>query len=197
MLTLGPSLAAAPQNGAPKPRVSNDPLTAEQVAVYRALLEDYTKGMNGTLNLANNTEPLAESDGSCLKGNLDRAGSSVPIVHQLNPALVLNSKFVLVDPDRQAELVRENDPRNLPMGAIDKPQEPFTKQVADSVNRMFDASHLLTLSEILFDKQHRRAVVAYRIECYGLCGGGDTLVLKRVGKRWRVDKRCWGWVSAS
>ena len=32
MLTLGRSLAAAPQNEAPKPRISDEPLTAEQVA---------------------------------------------------------------------------------------------------------------------------------------------------------------------
>src|SRR5260370_2602113 len=94
MLALGRSLPAAPQNEASKPKISNEPLTADLGAVYRAVLEDYTNGTNGTLNLANRTAPLEGSDRACLKGKPDGAASSVPIVHQLDSALLLNPKFV-------------------------------------------------------------------------------------------------------
>ena len=69
ILSLGLSSAALPQGEAPKPKVSKEPLTAEQAAVYRALLEDYTNGTDSTLNIANKTYPLEESDGACLKGS--------------------------------------------------------------------------------------------------------------------------------
>jgi hypothetical protein len=194
MLSLGQSLAAPPQIEAPKPKISNEPLTAEQVAVYRAVLEDYTNGTNGTLNLANRTEPLEASDRACLKGKPDGAESPVPIVHQLDSTLMLNRKFVLVDPDSQAEVIKENDPQKVIMNVIDDRKAPSTKQVDDSVKRAFD-SGLFTLSEILFDKQHRRAVMAYSFACGMLCGHGNTLVLRRVGQRWKVSKTCGGWVS--
>ena len=42
----------------PKPNLSDDSLTPEQVAVYRAVLKDCTKKADGTLNLANKTHPL-------------------------------------------------------------------------------------------------------------------------------------------
>jgi hypothetical protein len=138
MLSLGPSLAAAPQIEAPKPKISNEPLTPEQVAVYRAVLEDYTNGTNGTLNLANRTEPSEASDRACLKGKPDGAESH-PIVHQLDSTLLLNRKFVLVDPGRQVEVIKENDPQKVIMNAIDDRKVPSTKQVNDSVKRAFDS----------------------------------------------------------
>jgi hypothetical protein len=54
-------LAGAAQDAVLKPNVSKEPLTAEQIAVYRALLEDYTKGRDGGLNLASKTAPFEMS----------------------------------------------------------------------------------------------------------------------------------------
>jgi hypothetical protein len=50
-LSFGLLFAAVPQAEPPKPKVSKEPLTAEQVSVYRAVLEDYTSGTNSTLNI--------------------------------------------------------------------------------------------------------------------------------------------------
>jgi hypothetical protein len=194
MLGLGPLLAAASQIEVPKPKIINDPLTAEQVAVYHVVLENWTNGTSGTVNLANMTEPLEASDKACLKGTPDGSGSHGPIIHQLDSAQTLSTKFVLVDPDRQAEVIKGNDPQTLIMNAIDNHNAPSTKQLDDSVTRAFNTG-LFTLSEILFDKQHRRAVVAYSFRCGMLCGHGNTLVLIRVGQTWKIRKTCGGWVS--
>ena|SRR5215831_18458135 len=53
------SLVAAPiQDDEPKPVLSQDPLTQEQIAVYRAMLANYTKGGDVALNIANVTDPF-------------------------------------------------------------------------------------------------------------------------------------------
>ena len=194
-LFLFPLVAA--QDEVPKPKVSSDPLTAEQIAVYRAVLEDYMKGSDGALNLANQTEPLkrASLDRVCMKGIvLEADRDSVQIVRFLNPAVLINSRIVLVDSDRQQERIKENDPQKLLKRAIDDHEEVTDKELEDSVKRAFETG-LFSFSEIVFDKQHHHAVVVYSFVCGGLCGNGDTLVLTKVGQKWKVSKRCGGWIS--
>jgi len=199
MVSLALWLAAAAQNDRPKPKVSSEPLTAEQIAVYRAVLEDYTRGNGGSLNLANKTEPLEQSapffDKECVKGVAqETADNSVPVVHQLNRSVALNPKFVLVDPERQHKKIQERDPQNLIQRAIDNREEVPDNKIDESVKQAFEVG-LFTLSEIIFDKQYRRAVVTYSFVCGRLCGHGNTLVLKKAGQKWKVSKRCGGWIS--
>ena len=193
------SLFAGAQDDTPKPPVSNDPLTAEQIAIYRTVLEDYTKDGNGVLNVANRTEPLEQSgvgfDKACFKGiELKTARTSVPILHKLDPAVVVDKRFTLVDPELQEDKIKENDPQRLVKSAIDDHQQVTDMQLDESVKRAFETG-LFTLSEILFDKQHRHAVVAYSFVCGELCGNGDLLALTKVGNKWKVIKKCGGWVS--
>jgi hypothetical protein len=189
------SLGSLAQENASKPRVSNAPLTSEQIAVYRAVLAVYLKGSDRVLNLANITEPLDEADAACLRG-LDAgvAKGSASVIHKIGPSLVADTKIVLVDPDRQQETIKENDPQSLMMKAIDDHQKITDEQLDQSIKSAFD-SGLFTLSEIVFDKEHRHAAVSYSFVCGGLCGNGNTLVLKKVGDSWKVAKRCGGWVS--
>ncbi len=199
IVSLALSLGAATQNEAPKPKVSNEPLTAEQVAVYRAVLEDYTKDADGALNLANKTEPLDQSglwfDRTCIKGiTLEAAENTVPDVHHLDPAVALNLRIVLVDPARQEEKIKNTDLEDLVNRAIDDREEVTDKQLDDSVKQAFN-NGLFTLSEIAFDKEHRRAVLTYSFVCGRLCGHGNTLVLKKVGQKWKVSKTCGGRIS--
>ncbi len=77
------------------------------------------------------------------------------------------------------------------MKSIDDHEKVTEHQLDDSVKKAFETG-LFTLSEIVFDKQHRRAVVAYSFVCGGLCGNGNTLVLKKIGQRWKISKRCGG-----
>jgi hypothetical protein len=178
----------------PKPILSAKPLTAEQVAVYRAVLADYLKdGDDRSLNIANKTEPLDPS--GCIDGRKQTAPSRVLLeIHTLDPSVILGFKVVLVDPDKQTALVKENDPGKLIKKVIDQHEEVSDKQLEDSVDRAFSTG-LFTLSEIAFDKEHRRAVVAYSFVCGGLCGHGNTLVLTKVKDKWKIKKTCDGWIS--
>jgi hypothetical protein len=192
---LSLSICAMTQEDTPKTKVSDDSLTPEQIAVYRAVLKDTTKGSDGALNLANKTEPLDQSDKACFEGiEAGVSKASAPVVHRLDPSPVLNTRIVLVNPNRQQKTIKENDPQNLVKKAVDDHERVTDAQVDQSVKQAFQ-SGLFTLSEILFDKEHRRAVVAYSFVCGMLCGNSNTLVLKKVGQYWRVTRRCGGWVS--
>lgn len=189
------SLGAVAQENAPKPKVSDAPLTSEQITVYRAVLADYLNGSDGVLNLASVTEPLEASDIDCLRGiDAGVTKESASVVHKLGPPLVANTRIVLVDPDRQHKTIKENDPENLMRKTIEGHQKITDEQLDQSVETAF-ASGLFTLSEIAFDKEHHRAVLSYSFVCGGLCGHGNMLVLKKVGHSWKVAKRCGGWVS--
>jgi hypothetical protein len=196
-VSLALSFAAVAQV-ALKPKLSDESLTPEQIAIYRAALEDYTKGSDGVLNLADRTETLGQSgsmfDEACVKGiKIEVAKTSALVIHRLDPSVALSKRIVLVNPDRQQETIKENDPQNLGKKAVDD-HEVTDKRVGESVKRAFETG-LFTLSEIAFDKEHHHAVVAYSFVCGTLCGNGNTLVLKKVGQAWRVTKRCGGWVS--
>ena len=186
------------QENAPKPTLSDVPLTSEQIAVYRALLTDYLKKSTRVLNLASVTESLDvagidSADNTCLKG-FGAEHEAVATVHRLSPQSLGDTRLVLVDPDRQQEAIKDNDPQNLLRKAIDDHQKITDEQLDQSIKGAFRAG-LFTLSEIAFDKAHRRAVVSYSFVCGMLCGHGNTLVLKKVGQSWRVAKGCGGWVS--
>jgi len=78
--------------------------------------------------------------------------------------------------------------------ALDDHQKITDEQLDQSVKSAFDTG-LFTLSEIAFDRDHRRAVLSYSFVCGRLCGNGNTLVLRKVGHNWKVLKRRGGWVS--
>lgn len=189
------SICAVSQEGALEPKLSDKPLTAEQITVYRAVLRDYLKGSDGALNLADMTEPLDLSDKQCFEGSAnDGAKDPTPVIHRFESSMVANTKIVLVDSQQQQSKVKENDPQNLIKRAIDDHQNVTNEQLDQSVKQAFE-SGLFTFSEIAFDKEHRRAVVAYSLVCGMLCGHGSTLVLRKNGQEWRVTKRCGDWIS--
>jgi hypothetical protein len=183
---------------APKPTLGFDPLSAEQVAIYRVVLADYRKGTKDALNLADRTEPLQRSEGSsdlgCMSGIKLADPNSAPVLHRIDRSRAFGPGLILVDPDRQQERIHENDPQNLVKHAIDDHEPVTDKQLDDSIKRAFETG-LFTLSEIAFDEGHRYAVVAYSFVCGGLCGNGKTLLLKKLGHKWRVIKTCGEWVS--
>jgi len=156
--------SAKPEHSS-KAILSNDALSAEQIAVYRAVLTDYLKGSDGALNLANMSELLDRSDRACFKGvESGDASLPAPVIHRLEPSILVNTKIVLVDRGRQRETVRDNDPQNLLEKAIDDHEKVTNEQLDQSVKQAFQTG-LFTLSEIAFDKEHRRAVVGYSFVC--------------------------------
>ena len=188
------SLVVVSQEVLPKPKLSDESLTTEQIAIYRAVLSEFLKGSDDGLNLANVTVPLAGSEKECFKGMESADANVSAVVHRFDPKLIFNSKIVLVDPERQESAIKQNDPQNLVKKAIDEHEEVTDKQVEQSVRQAFETG-LFTLSEIAFDKKHRRAVVSYSFHCGMLCGNGSTLLLKKVGQDWKVTMRCKEWIS--
>lgn len=177
-----------------KPVKSTTPLSADEVAIYKAVLRTYSGDKDINLNVAATTYPLdpnASTSGfdqpECLKGiELENLSSASNSYHEL-PADVLPSKAMrLVDPKRQARIVHSNDPSNT----IRK-GEP----VKDAVEAAFTTG-LFSMSEIAFDKGHHFAAVTYSFWCGSLCGHGRTLVFENVNGQWRnANRRCGNWIS--
>ena len=195
--TLSLALVALSQEDAPKAKVSSDPLTEEQIAVYRTVFDSYSNGSNATLNVADQTETLDLSeDKDCLKGiDLDPGNTSTSVVHRLdNRVTKMKKNIVLVNGELQQKKVEENDPQKLMKRAIDGGQRVTEKQLDGSLREAF-ATGLFAFSEIAFDKRHQHAVLAYSFVCGRLCGHGNTIVLRKVGGKWKQRKTCRSWIS--
>jgi hypothetical protein len=172
-----------------KPKVSDEPLTLEQLAVYRAVLMSWFNNQERALNLAVQTDPIDPSDASfdrsCMKG-LVIEKTSADEVHRFREedlAQMGIKKVRLVDPEAQVKEVAENDPGKAMLEG---------KPVDDAVENGF--SHgLFTFNEIEFDKYHRRAIVSFSFVCGGLCGHGTTMLLEKRNGVWKRIRFCGGW----
>jgi hypothetical protein len=177
-----------------KPTKNTVPLSADEIAIYRAVLRQYASHEPGLLNVSATTYPLDSSspmnrllDEECIKGikleKLDEVASSF---HDLTADVLPSENMRLVDPSKQVKIVRDNDP--------DKTMRKG-KSVDSAVKGAFAAA-LFSISEIAFDEGHHHAVVSYRFWCGSLCGNGAALVFEKVGGEWkRTDRNCGGWVS--
>ncbi|HSY90926.1 MAG TPA: hypothetical protein VK812_06105 [Candidatus Binatus sp.] len=163
----------------PKPSVSADPLTAEQVAIYRAALADFKTGRARTPQIANTTVPLRmmsvgrphSTFVSCVDGiGTPSDQDQHQLVHRLDSSVVAGTDLPLVD-FWEVPQMRHGPP---------DPKAPHLG--------------LLTLSEIAFDRDHLRAIVTYDFNCGGLCGGGKMLALTKSGEEWKISKICVRWM---
>jgi hypothetical protein len=184
------SLAAAGQQA--ESRVSPRPLTAERLAVYRAVLHGWMENEVRVVNLSDKTVPIQTSGlmsaEGCDKG-LDLEPVSPSLIHRFRtqdlPQLG-SDKIVLVDPEQQTKEIAENDPeRTIGKG----------RSIEDAVRNGFEHG-LVTLSEIRFSKDHNFAIVAYGFRCGGLCGNGGTAVLEKKDGVWQRKSQCHDWISA-
>jgi hypothetical protein len=180
--------------GDDKPTKSAAPLTADEIAVYKAVLAHYSSKEAGMLNVSIRTFPLNPesprnglSKGGCLQGmELENLTSASRTFHELTPEVLPGKNMKLVDAKKQAQVVRSNDPDKT-MGE--------GKSVENAVASAF-ATGLFSMSEIAFDKERRHAVVSYSFWCGSLCGNGSTLVFEKIGQEWRrTDRNCGGWIS--
>src|SRR4051812_32328978 len=101
-----------------KPVKSTTSLSADEIAIYKAVLRTYSRDKDVNLNIAATTHPLdpnASTTGfdqpECLRGvELENLSSAANSYHEL-PEDVLTSKGMrLVDPKKQARIVHSNDP---------------------------------------------------------------------------------------
>ena len=175
-----------------KPSVSPDPLTAEQLAVYRAVLANWMTQDVPAMNLSIQTVkpeqfgPVVIAD--CAKG-LELEPAPGTVVHRFRQQdlaqLGTGRTFTLVDPEQGSKEVQKNDPEKT-MGDA--------QSIEDSVRNAF-AHGLTTLSEIQFDKKHEHAIVSYGFRCGGLCGNGGTVVMEKKDGVWKIQNSCDDWVS--
>jgi len=191
LLLVFPVLAAAQEDADTKPKVSDQPLTVEQLAVYRVVLHGWMENEVSAINLSVQTTPFPTSGafdaGDCGK-DLNLEPVLPGVVHRFRPAdlpQLGSDKIGLVDPERQHREVAENDPeKTIGEG----------RSIEDAVRNGF-AHGLVTLSEIRFDKEHKHAIVSYRFFCGSLCGNGGTVILEKVDGAWRRKSLCSNWIS--
>lgn len=177
-----------------KPVKSMTPLSADEVAIYKAVLRTYSGDKDASLNISATTYPLdpnASTSGfdqpECLSGIEPGDLASVSSSYHELPVEVLPSKAMrLVDPKKQAKLVHSNDPSNTIRNG-----EPVKSAVAAAFS-----TGLFSMSEIAFDKAHHFAAVTYTFWCGSLCGHGQTLVFEKVNGEWRnANRSCGNWIS--
>jgi len=190
-LICGALLAGLNATASEKPRLSESPMTPDQIEVYRVFLSSYTNGSKAPhLNLAKRTSALElskEVGEGCLKGiDLDSSAHPDSIVHEFDSKTPLRQHITIVDPEEQNKAVEENDPsRTMRRGT------PVNRAVSNAF-----AAGLLTLSEVAFDKTHQKAVMSFSFVCGGLCGHGATLLFEKRNGHWKELKHdCGGWVS--
>ena len=175
--------------------ISLRPLTAEQIAVYGAALED----REGPLHLDITTAPFRlesfEENKSCLQSegillNVRRQN----VVHDLRYTVGLDPRIVLVDPGKR-EIVKKNDPDEL-LRSIMNGHPPVDHESLDELEGHYAfATDLYAFSEIAFNKQHTRAAFWHSSDCAGItvCGGGSLIVLRKVRGKWKMGKTCAFW----
>jgi len=184
-------LAAAQESAETKLKVSDTPLTAEQLAVYRTVLHGWMENEVSAINLSVQTIPFPTSGafdaGDCGK-DLELEPLTPGVVHRFRPAdlpQLGSDKIVLVDPEWQQREVADNDPgKTIREG----------RSIEDAVRNGF-AHGLVTVSEIRFDKAHKHAIVSYGFRCGGLCGNGGTVILEKVESGWQRKSHCSNWIS--
>jgi hypothetical protein len=177
-----------------KQDLSSTALSADQVAVYRAFLKDYDNGSGSDLNLSELTMPFDPDDTfteikageGCLKG-LSFASLSAKDIHRFSGEFNEFKRIHLADPEQQRQKIKEADPGvNIRKGV----------EVKDAVAAGF-AAGLLTLSEVVFDRSGKYALMAFSFQCGGLCGHGGIIVFeKQKSGEWKATKReCLSWIS--
>jgi hypothetical protein len=186
LVTLGPAIGQEARS-----KVSEAPLTAEQLAVYRSILQGWVGDSKGAVYLAAQTIPLDVDEFSkegCGKG-LDLLPLGPIELHRLRKedlGQLGSDQIQLVDPARQEREVAKNDPgKSIRNGtSVD---EALSNGIAHG---------LFTVSEIRFDKDHKHAIVSFGFRCGSLCGSGGTVVLEKNKEgEWHRKSSCSTWMS--
>jgi hypothetical protein len=170
------------------PKVSDAPLTRDELAIYHAVLDGWISDTKKPIFLSNQTVPLDVEHEGC--------GKNAPTVEKADPAMVHRfrnediaklgrAKLTLVDPEAQKRQVAENDP-----GKAIREGKPVDDAVKGGL-----AHGLVSLSEVRFDEKHVRAIVWYGFVCGSLCGDGATVVMEKQDSVWTRKGFCSIWMS--
>jgi len=153
-------LAASPS------KVSSSSLNPEQMSVYRDLLAQWRSNPSESINVADLTFVLEPDDGD-FNGCMKEFPHEQPLteVHRFAKDFEVANHVSLVDPKDHKIL----DPMD---------QMRQGEPVESAVRNSFDKG-ILYLSEVVFDRKHKRAAVRYGFVCGGLCGSSETVVLEK------------------
>lgn len=194
-VTLAAAVLSSPvfaQQATPvTPKATDQPLTVEQLSVYKPILVRELRDSIAKLNLVEETQvfskPDATDEQACLNSlDLEQYDSSV--VHTIRPEDLAQLKLKglrLVEQSAQEKEVEKNDPSKAIRSG---------SSVDSAVKNGF-AHGYFWLSEIRFDKSHTHAAVSYGFRCGGLCGHGGTVLLEKTDTGWSIKKMCSIWMS--
>jgi hypothetical protein len=167
--------------------IAQKALSPESVAVYRAFLSGYNNGSHTVLNIAEKTVLFSpsfdpDSTSSCLKGfGIDAAPSTQ--LHLLNAAILPDGLKARVI---SADKVSPRDPEDAIRNG---------KSVDEALRQDF-AAGVLTLSEVVFNADHTKALLSYSFYCGSLCGHGGAMLFEKHSGQWDKGKPvCGSWVS--
>jgi hypothetical protein len=153
------------------------PFTSEEVAVYRAFFADHFRGKS-------QREPIAVSEftlilqpdegdySDCMKGFPQNEPPQT--IRRLTEDFAKQNNLRIVDPK---------------LHKIQDPEEGMRSGLSvESAVKSGLSSGILTISEIIFDKKHKRAAFRYSFYCGGLCGHAETVVYEKNHQGWKPTK---------
>jgi hypothetical protein len=169
--------------------LGQQPVSKDAAVIYKAFLASYYDGSDTVLNIADRTvafNPGFEKDSAalCLKEAKMPAGPSAEI-HALDASILphmMKARFIAQKDGNKA--IRDPGDAIEHGGSVD-----------DAV-RVGIAAGVMTLSEVVFNEDHTRAVLSFSFHCGRLCGNGGAMLFKMRNGRWgRGTQVCGGWVS--
>jgi hypothetical protein len=108
----------------------------------------------------------------CLKGFPRNAPPK--IIHRLTEDFAKGNNLHIVDPK---------------LRKIQDPEEEMRNGLSvESAVESGLSSGLLTISEVIFDTNHKRAAFRYSFYCGGLCGHVETVVYEKHHRGWKPSK---------
>lgn len=54
---------------------------------------------------------------------------------------------------------------------------------------------LLTVSMPIFNRDFTKAYIRFGYSCGELCGGGEDMIIEKIGDKWTVSQHLGGWQS--
>jgi hypothetical protein len=169
------------------------PLDADEVAIYKAVIEQWNSNDPAALNVSVKTFSLDTTLSSeaaecgCWAGlSAESLLTASHSFHILTENDLPKNHIRLVHPREQSASIAQNDP-----GVTIRDG----RSVEDAVDNAF-ANGLFSMSEIVFDRGRQHALVSYAFHCGALCGSGATWAFEKVNGQWKnTGRECGGWVS--
>jgi hypothetical protein len=128
-------------------------------------------------------------DAACLQGlDLESPSGSATDLHVLGPDVLGGRSIRLLSPDEESATQKERDTNAAANGG----------QKRGDTTLLTNDPGILALSEVVFDKSHRFAIVKYVFLCGSRCNSGAILVLEKEGSTWVPKRRpCDGTVAVN